>query len=275
MKTLNRIKSRGVVSSEFLIVASAVLIPLSIIMPLMVKMVEVKQHSEIGARYSAWERTVWFQARPRFTQHAAIKSFAEIRNELQPRVLGVATTYIDYNQKNENNAYTMDVMLTGQPQKDGNVKAMIKPLNDDTTTEYALLEYSNKRTPGVSGAVMNGLFSTISALTGFELDMKGYHKNNVTLNVVNMDRIEEFENKNYSFSQKNVLLASGWNVDGPTHHQNLTQRLLPTTLLDNGLVRALQGVVGSLFFAREIRPSSLEFGHVDPEPVPEQRLGNY
>ena len=47
--------------TEFLIVAVTVLVPLFLIIPVVAKLIALKQDTELAARYAAWERTVWYQ----------------------------------------------------------------------------------------------------------------------------------------------------------------------------------------------------------------------
>ena len=52
----------------------------------------------------------------------------------------------------------------------------------------------------------------------------------------------------------------------------MVQGLVPSNMLDSGIINTVRDGIGWLPFAKEIRTDSLRFGHVDTERAPEQRL---
>jgi hypothetical protein len=66
-----------------------------------------------------------------------------------------------------------------------------------------------------------------------------------------------------------VILANAWNANGPDMVKKQVQGLLPTSILDNVAVKALLDVMSVV--APEL--GTIEFGKIEPDIVPPDRLG--
>lgn len=83
-------KEGGAAMVEFLVIATFVLVPMYLAVQALGKFADVRSAAVSAARYSAWERTVWFDdASSDFARHNAPnqKSTAAIANEVRVRVL--------------------------------------------------------------------------------------------------------------------------------------------------------------------------------------------
>ena len=79
---------RGSFLTEFVIVAGFVLVPMAIMFPVVFKYTENNQYLNQAARYSVWERTAYYQDKPRNKpDNTPVKSELQIAREVQNRVL--------------------------------------------------------------------------------------------------------------------------------------------------------------------------------------------
>ena len=58
--------------AEFVIVAVLVLVPLYLLIPVLGKYIDMKSAAVVGARYAAWERTVWLGATQKADKGAVV-----------------------------------------------------------------------------------------------------------------------------------------------------------------------------------------------------------
>lgn len=69
-----------------------------------------------------------------------------------------------------------------------------------------------------------------------------------------------------------VRLTNGWKSK---EYEGLTKRpaaLVLNNVLSDDLTRAVQGGIGQLFLAKELKPESFIPGHIDPDIIPEEAL---
>ncbi|MEI6858653.1 MAG: hypothetical protein V5788_02490 [Shewanella sp.] len=88
---------QGAVIAEFVIIVVFILIPLIIGLQFIGKYIDTTQKMEIAARYSIWERTVWYQKVPDTLKDMNInteKSPLQISHELENRIFSAKDTSI-------------------------------------------------------------------------------------------------------------------------------------------------------------------------------------
>ena len=95
---------RGAVLMEFVVITGLVLVPLFIGLIFIGKYTDNAQKIEVAARYSAWERTAWYQKLPKSLKKAnkninTEKSATELGFELQNRVFSKRDSAIYLAQK--------------------------------------------------------------------------------------------------------------------------------------------------------------------------------
>lgn len=265
-------KQQGAVWAEFIIVALFVLVGVFTLVPLMGKMVDIKQKTEMGARYSAWERTVWFERVPQFIRDRnRRKSNIEIQNEIHSRVFATRDSGIHSQQKRDTRRIKYDPFNNFQNRSNRRYETLLKPKSRNRGDNYITLRHSEKNMPGLAGGVTDAITS-IGALTTFDLNRKGYHNNTVEVELKEFEWFEEFAGINPTFKSNGAILADGWNAGGPRDAEHRVKGLLPQELLNNGFVDTVQDFVGWVPMFDELGSDSLELGKVDADVVPLQRI---
>jgi len=272
-------KSGGQAMVELVIVAGFVLVPLFLAIPLIGKYLDMRAAAVQSARYAAWERTVWYGGAAasqlgwlgrKNVWLANEKTDSQIRNEINIRQMS---------ETKANDAFS-STDRSASSYKNGS-----RALWQDRTGQQMLQDYddvsntvSSARAPGTLNVILDPIANLAATLGPFTLEMKGQYTANVSMQVRDLD-YDHFllKNSTSSFSEKNVLLANGWNANGPadtdkTSAKQQVKGLVPTTLFDTevggiNVVNLLQTVLS--VFLPEI--NKLDLGKIDPEVVPADR----
>jgi hypothetical protein len=147
---------------------------------------------------------------------------------------------------------------------------MLAPADVDLTA-------STGATPGRGAAAVDFLMRPLRATggflgAGFDLDDKGFQHGIVRADIRGAARLPvPFDSLQLSFEQPFALLADDWSAAGPSHVGRRAGGLVPTHLLSPvaNLWRPLS-VPLALF---EPSLAELCFGLIEPDHVPEDRLG--
>ena len=272
-------QQRGQALVESIIAISTVLLAMVILIPLLGKYVESVQKTDQAARYSAWERTVWFQSAPSGTSNAAVKSNEEMQREIHWRFFSDDNVVLSSKDSTSNQRWTvannLNPMLgTRQSHGQGVVSLLDNGNannNGNSADELITLTTTNKESKGVSGILNN--FLSLFQFGGFSVSSKGLYTSQVEYAYAELPGIEPFD-KSLNINPKSevVIQADGWNTSGRNHNVRMVRGLTPSTLFDQGIINTVRNGIGWLPFAKEIRTSSLKFGHVDTEQLPQQRL---
>jgi len=261
---------------ELLIVASFVLIPLFLAIPLLGKYLDVRSNAVQGARYAAWERTVWYGGDAAssigwgsFTNKwkANAKTDGAIQAELRAR---------QFAETGVNDRFSS---------ADGSASLKQKVLwHDRAGTKMADYQdvgntIANGKAPGTLNIILKPIADLAATLGPFTLEMKGAYTATVNVNVADIDTGSFLlKSTKTNFSEKNVLLANGWNAAGPnatdkTSVKQQVKGLTPTSIIatEVGGVKIIDYVLGALsLFLPEV--SKLEPGKIEPDVVPPDRL---
>ncbi|MBT4838639.1 MAG: hypothetical protein HON94_14985 [Methylococcales bacterium] len=81
-------KSKGQATSEFVIIGTAVFVPIFLMLPIMSKYTDMKQKASEASRYAVWERTVWSDPNASWNDGENTKTDAVIAQEINDRVFG-------------------------------------------------------------------------------------------------------------------------------------------------------------------------------------------
>jgi len=174
----------GAIWAEFIVVAVFLLISVFTLIPLMGKMVDAKQKTEMGARYSAWERTVWFERVPQYVQNRnRRKTNIELQNEIHHRVFATRDTGIHSQQKRDTRNIKYDPFNNFQNQNTRRYETMLERDSQTNGDNYVKLTHTENNMPGIAGGITSAITS-IGALTTFDLNRKGYHKNTVEVGLM-------------------------------------------------------------------------------------------
>jgi hypothetical protein len=284
----------GATLTEFAVVASFVFVPVLILMMLMGKQIQAKHHYEQALRYAAFERTVWFERQPQHRPPGVlvpVKSDVEIGREIQARMLSDRKALIKSNQRTGQVAENMDPILYWKDYQTQTYKPRLAKLQQANNAEYVKNTERNEKMPGAAGRGVDATIGALERLTKFSVETKGLYRSKVTMDLTDVDWIKEFKNQqgqaldlrvdrsvqnNVSNQERQLmLLADGWNMGGRESTKSQVKSLVLTSLLDNAAIRSAQSIAGWIPFAKELGPSYLELGKVDPDVVPGHRLGNF
>ncbi|MCF8151454.1 MAG: hypothetical protein K9K30_01690 [Burkholderiaceae bacterium] len=291
---------------EALIASALVLVPLFLAIPVIAKYQDIKAYTVQSARYAAWERTVWFGGASAATfgigsgatfsnkWDANEKTDDQIRAEIGTRLLSDTGTTAFSSADKSGSSYS------------GGPKQLWRDRRGTTLlTDYGDIgaTYANEKAPGLINNLLTPLVQISSVVSNFMVDTKGRYTATVALSVqqvaYNTDAglgacascpVDYLATGTKSaFSAKNVILANGWNANGPGSHAeystvagkkkmsvyNQVRGLTPSSLIkpsDGGFfdtaLKVLKGI--SLVFFPEL--STLDLGRIEVDRVPADRL---
>jgi hypothetical protein len=279
-------RQNGTAWVEFIIVGTFVLVPLFTMVPMLGKYIDTSNKVEQAARYAAWERTAWFEPGSKVPKSSAasgigkaIKSEQEIQQEVQARVLaqaglpvhseqklGKSKPPISYMQHSAANGSYLPIYKEQNPPQNGGSNLYPRYVNNQD---------SEKKLPGVAGKLLDGVLK-IGGIGGFEPNSKGLYTSTVMLQtqpLASSSRHAELSGLSLKFERSHTVLADGWSAGGREHNENMVRGLMLTSVLDNKLVDTALKWFSTVPIVKEL--DKLEFGHVDVDAVPEQRLGVY
>lgn len=280
---------------ELLIAAGFVLVPLFLTIPLLGKYLDLRASAVQTARYAAWERTVWYGGDAASSLgwfgvsrrwHANEKSDDQIRSEIAVRLLSDTSP-----EPGASFPLTEPPMAEAFSSIDRSANAFrgnSKKLWQDRNEQALLAEYKdvansviNNDAPGTLNKVLKPIAEVGATLGPFTLEMRGAYAATVTMQVRDID-YDHFLAKSSTtgFRETNVLLANGWNADGPnapdkTSVLQQTKGLVPFSIFkgkigDIPVMEYLQTAMS--VFLPEV--SKLDLGKIEPEAVPADRLGD-
>ncbi|MFT4065078.1 hypothetical protein [Paraburkholderia sp.] len=253
---------RGQALVEVLVIAGSALILAFLGMNMIGHLSDARDRTLSASRYAAWERTVYFDDRswaPAYGS-AITKSDTQIRSEIAQRVLGHDTKIAS--QDSSANA------LAAQPEpmwRDVAGKDMLKQYND------LQVSHSTSDTGTIADKAL-GLLGSVSGIgAGFDLPVKNQQTARVSLHM-------GYDNPTLSnlwpswqgvtFTDHNALLTNTWTPDGSDKARAMIADAVPTAkgaVIEYGLdVLAPFG----------IDIAHLDLGRIEPDVVPQDRLGN-
>lgn len=220
---------RGQAMIEFLISLIA-LVPLFFAIAMLGKYLDIKSATIQGARYAAWERTVWFGDSN--SGRSNQKDDAKVQNEMRERIFSAPGTVM---LQDDGAARTQQRALANAVWSDYKNAPMLPSYTDTTAT------LSNKAQGGVAGAI-NVLFAGVSAASSigeigsdneFKLNQNGLYTARIQVNVTQPPKLLRglsgtattwvgnttapmtFGAGSGPTYGTNVLLADAWSASGP------------------------------------------------------------
>lgn len=269
---------KGQAVIESIIAISLVLIVFVVLLPILGKFVESKQATDQAARYMAWERTVWFENTPNNVRHAAVKSNQQLENEIHWRFYSNNQAQLSSDDANADKewrvANNLNPMLGTRNSHTNGLVALIEPQQEvnNERRDKLVSATTSDNDPGGASAAINRFVSLID-FGGFAVNTKGLKGSKVSYDFASLPGIEPFDEEfNLDLESELFVQADGWNTAGREHTIKNVQGLTPSSILNFDFMKTIQRGIGGMFFAKELKPTSLIFGHVDTEAVPEQRL---
>ncbi len=272
MTNATRNRQHGQAMSEFVITGVLFLIPVFLLVPVFGKYLDMKSQAVLGARYAAWERTVWYGGTSASVDWpGAAKSADEIGNEVRQRVFsegaGIASS------DKSAGSFGGSGVKTGWYNRDGS--SMLADYNAVAQST------ENRDTPGIANDVLNLLVTVADAIGPFNLEMKGLEVADVSVTAstlpidmsLNGDATKSFNPGPLTFSDRSAVLSNTWAANGASHVKSQTQGLTPTSIFQNPVVKVIWDVARitlGVIAAPELL--FLEIGKVEPDVVPPDRL---
>lgn len=272
----NKKGQQGAVIAEFVVIVGFVLVPLIIGLMFIGKYIDTAQKMEVAARYSIWERTVWFQEVPETLEDMGIdteKSPLQITNELENRVFSDKNTAIYFAQNTNEVNETEEVM--SQSYWVDNSGNRISLYTHEDNNFITVGDGKEDEMYGYTSGLLDILFSVFGAIGSFDIDLKGAMSSTVSLTLIKPQFLDDIWADDITVSRSQTILADGWNAAGPTQAKSRVEGLTITKLLDWGVFNDFRDIISLLPMANELSSSSLIFGHVDPDVVPDSRLKIY
>lgn len=264
-------RQRGQALVEFVIVGALFLVPLYMLIPVLGKYLDMKAAAVQGARYVAWERTVYFGGSTASESWPGIdKSDAAIRNELRQRVFSQGTG-VGNSDKSAGN-WGGDGYKRNWRNRDGT----------GMLPGYGAVAQSTEqqKSPGLVNVGLRALVTVANALGPFELEMKGLHAANVSVSAVtepinfswDSDPAKAFNPGTLTFSDRNAVLVNTWSANGRDHVKKQTQGLTPTGIFQTTAGEVILTMVKAVIGIAMPEIWFLELGKIEPDIVPEDRL---
>ena len=295
---------------ETLVATTLVLVPLFLAIPVIAKYQDMRSHVVQGARYAAWERTVWFggaAAEPMgfgssstFSNKwkANAKSDDDIRAEIGHRILSKGTG--GFNTSGDKN--TSGALTGHDTWRDRRGNTLLQSYSNISGS------YENDTAPGLINDVFEPLMNVAAVVSNFTLDTKAQYTATLGLSVrevafngqpwANPQRAlgEKYSgdflvsSNSLNFSETNVIVANGWSANGPGSYDefnssdpdisgrisvyNQVRGLTPASILKpkSGVFKTVLDVLNviALIFFPEL--STLDLGRIEVDRVPADRL---
>ncbi|MGZ5000882.1 MAG: TadE family protein [Methylomonas sp.] len=274
----NPSRARGQAMVELIIVASLVLVPLFLAIPLLGKYLDIRSTAVQTARYAAWERTVWyggdaasslgwFGASNQWQANA--KTDDQIRRELGVRQLSETTDAFSNSDRSASDFQNATKTLW----QDRSGSKLLAKYSDIQNT------VSSSQAPGTMNLILDPIANFASTLGPFTLEMDGEYTAKVTIKVKDFDT-DHFLTKTSTkdFSEFNVLLANGWSANGPDGDDKTSTKQQVKGLVPFSIFTAtIAGVPVMDFIQTAVsvflpEASKLELGKIEPNNVPPDRL---
>lgn len=301
-----RQRQHGQAMIETIVAAALVLVPLFLAIPVIAKYQDIRSHVVQGARYAAWERTVWFGGDAAAVM--GIGSSKTFSNQWDANEKGNSAIHAEIGSRIlEKNG---GAFLTSSDQASAGTlggHAMWRDRRGNTLLrDYSDVAGSidNGTAPGAMNDVLSPLLSISAVVSNFTLDTKARYTATLNLGVKEVEFNgqpwadpqkalgEKYSNdflagsKLLTFSEKNAILANGWSANGPgslaehaKHPERITvynqvRGLTPTSILkpSSGVFKDVLNVLNkiSLVFFPEL--STLDLGRIEVDQVPKDRL---
>jgi hypothetical protein len=293
---------------EAVIACALVLVPLFLAIPILAKYQDIRFHVVQGARYAAWERTVWFggdaAAEMGFGSistnkwDANAKGDDAIRAEIGSRILS----------KNPD-AFNTTLDQAGGTSLPGH--DMWRDRRGTTLLQdYSDIggSYDNDQSPGLINVLLTPVLDVVGIFSSFTLDTNAQYTASLNLSVrevaFNGDPLGTnlgTSMKGYpgdflatsntmTFSEKNVIVANGWSANGPGSFDEINtgtdeekaristykqvRGLTPTTLLKptDGVFKTILDVLNVVSLVLFPELSTLDLGRIEVDRVPADRL---
>lgn len=300
--TLFNNRQSGQAMTEMLIASAFVVVPLFLIIPTVGKYIDMKHAAVDSARYTAWERTVYFNSATLANQPSGFEGFkltgiypvkndTQLAREAQLRIFSDAETPIQ-------SSTTGRVFWTYY---DGS------PIYAPPITERPSVS-SNENTPdktfGIARTAVQAVGDAVSFITGIlpfssstfdAINMRGGTATAVEMSVkptpqyltVMGDNSGQRTplidiGNNFKMHAKAGVLSQTWSAGGGAHLKSQAQALAPTKLIGDifnlieiPVIGSGQNVIATALLTPEFSDKNLVFGQMDIDALPRDKFSNW
>ena len=292
---------QGQAATEFTIIASFVLVPLFLLIPLLGRYIDIKQASVQQARFEAWEYTAWFHKSEQKTD-----LMGSLRSDQRAGLRELSETRARGNQ-----LFFSDITAPGYGMPSTAPQFELNPLWVDHHGETLFVssasnpghgDFGEADTPDPTSGLIDDLISLINWVTRMfaellhvlrvdadfnALNSKGYFTSSFQVDLRSSHQVvpdisnPTSDTSNLTVKSKASVLARGWtagstdNASSESRGLVLTSLLSPISTLFNKAVDLLQHVVN---VAKHVLPIDIRlphgpgFGHVQDDPIPYEHL---
>lgn len=269
------IRVTGAVAAEFIVSASLVLVGFLLTIPLVAKVIDVRQKSEMAARYATWERTVWFQSAPGYFPNQNLeKSNVEIENEIAHRIFSTKDQIIDSRVQRESaDNVELEPFLNFQNRTTGDQETLLQPNGQ----KIATLSQFDAEPPEIFGTSVEVGLTALTALSLFTssppINENGYYTGEISVPIKEFAWIEEFQGITPTFVARGAILSDAWNTNDELAEERAFSLSFQSALNQSGALTAIkttQNVVGVIF--EDLNTTNLQLFQTDIDAVPEVRV---
>lgn len=264
----------GQAMTEFVIVASAVLVPLFLVLPILAKYGEVGQTAEVMARYAIWERSVWHENAGNTIEGGlpAGANASDAGYELPRRTENI----IQYQTKSRLLA-APDAPITSNdaPLSEASLNPFLRDMHGKALVkikETVVTLPGHERTPGWGyfflGEVLDGIQYIYKAASflgsnaaNFSPNTNGYYYPDEPVSAPlvsiplnnNPDGVKTFAGLDLVMTANGALLTDSWSSQGPIMFKTQTGGLVPSSLLNNKFLNVMRDVMGTFLLEDKIK----------------------
>lgn len=287
-----RRQETGQAMTEFVISAAFVMVPLFLIVPTVGKYIDMQLATHQAARYGAWEYTVNYEDKNDLSsgfdglrrRALPVKSLARVGKEALRRYYSDSRIAVDQAGYDAADANRLWIYYDGRKMIDpAPQQSPVQASGPGATADPVYISR------GILGAVDSWAW-TLSTLLGavgvdarFNADnMRGRFAFQVNMPVTEAAAYTPLrvQNRKPLFLQplklhlqsRAAVLSDSWGAGNSGHALYQSRGLVPTALLDQPVIRTVQGIASILLMAPELNKGNLSFGYIAADEVnPERR----
>ena len=255
MVKLSQFKHRGSALTECCTLMAA-MVPLMFGIPMIGKLIDLKQASVQASRYSAWETTVGQQSAP-------VNVNARFFSDASAGIHSAATN------PDSHALWGEDASFTGTGRFALDTRVEIDESNASAARSHNH-PISGGKVADLTAGLISGAGNALDGLTGgrWKLEDRGTIQSNVQVEVAANGWLGRS-----SIKQHTVIMSDGWSAADDDQAGKRVRSFVPGGLLDHIGVGKVLSVVGYLPLFKELKPLDNAFGHVDMLPLPESEKG--
>ncbi|GAA5218220.1 hypothetical protein ACFSJ3_15200 [Corallincola platygyrae] len=265
-------QQQGQALAEFTIVASLILVPAFLMLPVMGKYMETQHKSQEAARYASWERSVWLADYADGVPQRITKSDNQIGHEITARILAEGDQRIDSNQGAFDDSLSLDPILYAYNPETEQRELLIDADGDEPL--YVNVSASSGRINGPYSTAIDLTVGNLSRFTDFDVNVNGFVSSQASIKMKDLSWLSAFDWSNnglaapFEISSNHSMLTDGWNAGGPSHQDRTVSALVPLDMFEpllNNVVTTGLSYVPWLSYLDDI-----ELGIVEHDAVPNQ-----